>query len=210
MPDTGNLEHADDLRLVELCNHGTAAEAEAAFATLYHRHKDYVMRLAMRYTGGDRDLSLDVLQETFGYLLRKFPGVASPSGDGGLSEGDGVAGKPFVLTAKLTTFLFPVVKHNAMAAKRKARRYTPPAEDAPEPVAPAEHQADHEPDDVAAVLSGLSDERQEVLMLRFVDGLSLAEIAEAMGIPVGTVKSRIHLAIKQLRGDPRVREFFEV
>ncbi len=189
----GSLAEADDERLVELCNHGCAADAEAAFATLYHRHKDYVHRLAMRYTHGDHDLSLDVLQETFGYLLRKFP----PPGPG------------LTLTAKLTTFLFPVVKHNAMAAKRKAKRFAPPPEHMPEPQADPEHQADHQPDDIAAVFAGLSDDRREVLTLRFVDGLSLAEIAEAMSIPVGTVKSRIHLAIKQLRDDPRVREFFE-
>jgi len=187
------LQQLDDGALVERCNTADAAEAEAAFAVLYHRHKDYVMRLAMRYTGGDRDLSLDVLQETFSYLLGKFP----PAGQG------------LTLTAKLTTLLFPVVKHTAMAAKRKARRFAPPAEDAPDPAAPPGYQADHEPDDVAAVLAGLSDERREVLMLRFVDGFSLAEIAEAMGIPVGTVKSRIHLAIKQLRDDPRVKAFFE-
>jgi len=45
-------------------------------------------------------------------------------------------------------------------------------------------------------------------MLRFIDGLSLAEIAEATGIPLGTVKSRLHHAISKLRDDPRTREFF--
>jgi len=192
MPQTPP-DAADDLELVRRCNEGEPAEAEAAFAALYHRHRDYVHRLALRYTSGQNDLALDVLQETFTYLLRKFP----PTGEG------------LTLTAKLTTFLFPVVKHNALAARRKAKRFTPPPDDAPDQPAPPPHHSEHDPDDLKAVLSGLSEERREVLLLRFVDGLSLDEIAEAMGIPVGTVKSRIHLAIKQLRDDPRIHDFFD-
>ena len=52
--------------------------------------------------------------------------------------------------------------------------------------------------DLAVVLSGLSEEHREVLLLRFVDGLSLAEIAQAIGIPLGTVKSRLHAALVRL------------
>ena len=45
-------------------------------------------------------------------------------------------------------------------------------------------------------------------MLRFVEDLSLEEIAAALEIPLGTVKSRLHLAIKQLREDPKIRDLF--
>jgi len=48
-----------------------------------------------------------------------------------------------------------------------------------------------------------------VLLLRFVDDLSLAEIAKAMNIPLGTVKSRLHNALAALRHDPRTKEYFE-
>ena len=54
----------------------------------------------------------------------------------------------------------------------------------------------------------LSDEHREVLLLRFVDGLSLAEIAETLNIPLGTVKSRLHNALAFLRHDPRTRTYF--
>ena len=47
---------------------------EAAFAALYHRHKDWVAGLAYRWTG-DHAAALDVLQETFIYFLKKFPGL---------------------------------------------------------------------------------------------------------------------------------------
>ena len=62
---------------------------------------------------------------------------------------------------------------------------------------------------LAAVLSGLSEGHREVLLLRFVDGLSLAEIADALELPLGTVKSRLHYALDRLRQDERTREFFD-
>src|SRR5258706_502407 len=85
----------------------------SAFEPLYLRHRDWVYRLACRFTG-EHAAALDVVQETFAYLLAQFPG--------------------FRLTAKLTTFLYPVVKNTALAAKRRSRRLkfgeTPDVEDA--------------------------------------------------------------------------------
>ena len=75
---------------------------EGAFAVLYYRYRDWVVRLARRFTGNDDD-ALDVLQETFAYLLRKFPG--------------------FRLMASMTTFLYPAVKNLSIAARRKRDRY---------------------------------------------------------------------------------------
>ena len=60
----------------------------------------------MRYVG-DHDLALDVLQETFSYLLRKFP----PTGDG------------LTLRARLTTLLYPVAKNSAISQLRKQHRF---------------------------------------------------------------------------------------
>jgi RNA polymerase sigma-70 factor (ECF subfamily) len=48
-----------------------------------------------------------------------------------------------------------------------------------------------------------------VLTLRFVDDLTLAEIAVVLDIPLGTVKSRLHLAIRELRDDPRIKDLIE-
>src|SRR5690606_11144283 len=58
-----------DHELVAALNDGEAA----AFDCLYHRHRDWAAALAHRFTR-DRDTALDVLQETFLYLARKFPG----------------------------------------------------------------------------------------------------------------------------------------
>ena len=48
-----------------------------------------------------------------------------------------------------------------------------------------------------------------MLLMRFVDAMSLAEIGEALGIQEGTVKSRLHNAIATLRGDARTARYFE-
>jgi RNA polymerase sigma-70 factor (ECF subfamily) len=45
--------------------------------------------------------------------------------------------------------------------------------------------------------------------MRFLDEMTLREIAEALAIPVGTVKSRLHHALATLRDDPNTRRYFE-
>ena len=180
----GPIDRRSDEELVEICNLGDALEAARAFEALYRRHRDFVLRVARRFTH-DRELALDALQETFAYLLGKFP----PAGDG------------LTLTARLPTLLYPAAKNAAITAVRKARRYEDTG-DAVLDELPAETPGDGEPIDAA--LAALSPERREVLTLRFVDDLSLAEIAVALDVPLGTVKSRLHLALKELREDSRI------
>jgi RNA polymerase sigma-70 factor (ECF subfamily) len=186
--DMGDVDRRSDEELVDVCNVGDADSAAAAFEALYRRHRDFVLRVARRFTG-DRELALDALQDTFAYLLRKFP----PAGDG------------LHLKAKLETLLYPVAKNSAITARRKAARLSG-AGDAELEELPAAPEPQSESLDAA--LAKLSPERREVLTLRFVDDLSLAEIAAALQVPLGTVKSRLHLAIKDLREDPRTKEFF--
>lgn len=173
-----------DVELVAAMNGGDAA----AFEVLYFRHRDWVAGLACRFTG-DNDAALDVMQETFLYFLRKFPG--------------------FRLTANLKTFLYPAVRNLSIAARRKNARYQATA-DAAEQLeqAPAPQAVGTEAGDLQFVLAALPNEQREVLLLRFVDGLNLAEIGEAMDIPLGTVKSRLHNALQTLRQDQRTRDFF--
>ena len=63
-------------------------------------------------------------------------------------------------------------------------------------------------DDLATVMSALPDAHREVVLMRYVDGMTLREIAEALGAPLGTVKSRLHHALNTLRRDKRTREYF--
>ena len=56
---------------------------------------------------------------------------------------------------------------------------------------------------------GLSMEHKEVLLMRFVDGMTLPEIAEITSVPLGTIKSRLHHALAILRKNPKIREIRE-
>ena len=49
------------------------------------------------------------------------------------------------------------------------------------------------------MIDALPVRQREVLLLRFVDGMSLDEIAQALDIPLGTVKSRMHVGVNRLR-----------
>src|SRR5690606_33287129 len=168
-----------------------------AFAVLYRRHRDFVLRVALRFVA-ERELAHDALQETFTYLLRQFP----PTGRG------------LTLTARLTTYLYPIAKNFALTSARKSRRYTHADDELIEALPDADERtpekaADTSSDALDRALACLSPERREVLTLRFVDDLSLEEIAGALDIPLGTVQSRLHLAIKALRNDPTINELFE-
>lgn len=172
-----------DHELIELANRGDSD----AFEALYYRYRDWVYRLAWRFTGNRSD-ALDVLQETFTYLLRKFPG--------------------FELTSTMTTFLYPAIRHTSLAIRRKNRRFTSDDEVLGELVAPVPQQTEQSRSELAAVLTALPETQREVLLMRFVDGMSLQEIASALDIPLGTVKSRLHHALRTLRDDRRTRDYF--
>ena len=178
------MQNLSDQQLVDAINRGDAS----AFDTLYHRYRDWVVRLALRFTNHHDD-ALDVLQDTFAYVFRKFPG--------------------FRLTVSMTTFLYPVVKNLSIAARRKRTRMaSTDAIDTPDPVAAESVDPGRERSELETVLAGLPEGQREVLLMRFVDGMSLQEIADALEIPEGTVKSRIHNAIATLRTDERARRYF--
>ena len=180
---TPSADPRTDQQLVADLNGGDTS----AFDALYYRYRDWVVRLAARFAGHDDD-ALDVLQDTFGYLHRKFPG--------------------FRLTSAMTTFLYPVVKHLALAARRKRLRMT--SDDAPLQLVADEQRTDPRESrgELAHVLGALPETHREVLLMRFVDGLALEEIAQALEIPLGTVKSRMHNALNTLRTDPRTQAYF--
>lgn len=177
-----------DEALVDICNHGDARTAEAAFEALYLRHKDFVLRVALRFAP-DIDTALDVLQDTFVQLLRRFP----PAGEG------------ITLTARLTTLLYPIAKNAAITAARKTGRFPVAADITPEdvPAPPARDDGD-----LGRIFASLPPGQREALTLRFVDGMSLDEIAQALGIPEGTVKSRLHGGIANIRASPLLKDFF--
>jgi RNA polymerase sigma-70 factor, ECF subfamily len=164
----------------ELVAAGNAGD-DGALAGIYWRYREWAAAVAFRFTG-DRDSAQDVVQEAFAYLFGKFPG--------------------FRLRAKLTTVLYPAVRNIALAQKRKKRpeavgdglKVVGGASAAPIVAEPAIGGM------LAAALARLPEGQREVLLMRVVDEMSVAEIALALGIPEGTVKSRLHHAVAAMRG----------
>ena len=172
-----------DQELIEWINKGDPD----AFETLYYRYRDWIYNLAWRMTGSQQD-SLDVLQETFSYLLNKLPGLK--------------------LTASMTTFLYPVVRHLAFNICQKNRRFTSGEDNLDEiPVSISEDSTNNR-SELASALTILPEEQREVLLMRFVDDMDLKEIAAALNIPVGTIKSRLYRALDTLRKDSRTQSYF--
>jgi RNA polymerase sigma-70 factor (ECF subfamily) len=108
----------------------------------------------------------------------------------------------------MTTFLYPVVRHISLTIRSKNRRFTTDEEILSELTAPVLKDTQSSRSELAAVLAVLPDEQREVLLMRFVDDMSLQGIATALNIPVGTVKSRLHHALQRLRHDRRTRDYF--
>ena len=174
-----------DGELIDALNAGDVA----AFDALYFRYRDRVARLALRFNEGNHADAMDVVQETFAYLYRKFPG--------------------FRLTASMTTFLYPVVRNLSLAIRRKRRRVPLTYESILDVPAPQITSDDTRVAELGAVLGSLPSGQREVVLLRFVDGLTIDEIAATLKEPAGTVKSRLHHAIRALRQDPRISRYFQ-
>lgn len=187
MPDAGH-DHFPDDRLLALVQRADAADAERAFEALYFRHRDFVFRVARRFAGDDES-AMDATQEVFAYLLRKAPGLR--------------------LTGKLSTYLYPIARSCALDKRRAAARERRKLQGRPAPTErePGDQRAGSETppgglvDDraVARALESLPEGQREVLLMRVVDGLSVEEVALALDIPAGTVKSRLFHAIAAMR-----------
>ncbi len=185
MSEPATRDYRTDVQLFAAINRGDTT----AFDTFYQRHHAWVYGLAFRFTRNESD-SLDVLQDTFGYLIRKAPHLK--------------------LTAKATTFLYPVVKHAAIARLRKRNREGHLSiESVNELTAPPETTPPHL-HELHVVLARLPEAQREVILMRYIDDMTQDEIAAALNIPVGTVKSRLHHGVRTLRDDPHTRNHFDV
>lgn len=106
--------------------------------------------------------------------------------------------------AAASTWIFAIARNRRIDVIRRTRRPAPDPEDPlfqPDPgpdglatVSLAEREAR-----VRASLAALSPEQREILRLAFYDGLTHGEISARSGLPLGTVKSRLRLALARLR-----------
>lgn len=161
-----------------------AAGDPSAFDALYRRHRDWAYRLALRFTGTDAD-AWDVVQEAFLYLARRIPSLT--------------------LNTSLRTLLFPAIRNLAIKANAKRRKLVAGDELL---AALPDRSPNPATDDLLQVLQSLDLPHRQVIILHYLDDLTLEETAEVLAIPLGTAKSRLFHAHRLLRDNPRCRKYF--
>jgi RNA polymerase sigma-70 factor (ECF subfamily) len=167
-----------------------------AFRLLVQRYQGRAYRLALRIMG-DEDLAQDVVQEAF---LKAY---------GSLGRFEG--------RSKFYTWLYRLVFNLCIDTKRRDRSgaHVEWSEDQNFEPAPEAGAAGHgDPGDatpagalerkelrelMAQAIEALPEDARRTLVLREVDGLSYAEIARSLGVPKGTVMSRLHYARRRVR-----------
>src|SRR5690348_7346024 len=148
-----------------------------AFEQLYRRYARAVLGLALRRLG-DRGRAEDAVQETFASVWRSARTYRPERGRG-------------------APWLYAVAR-NAISDRGRAR-YEPPAEpeDAPALDATPDERAEQSWVSwrVHRALEGLPERERTLIELAYWSGLSQSEIAERLGIPLGTVKTRTRSAL---------------
>jgi len=157
---------------------------EAAFAALYQRFGPRTQRYLEGLLGPEA--ASDVQQEVWLAVFKGISGVANPRG--------------------FRTWLYQITRHRAIDFLRKMKREREllgavAAEVGEEGEALPELEVG--PAGIGSLmhaLSGLSPPHREVLILRYWEEMSYAEMALVAGCSVGTVRSRLHHAKRNLRG----------
>jgi RNA polymerase sigma-70 factor (ECF subfamily) len=165
----------------------------AAFDLLVQRHGRALLNFIYRYVG-DWDRAEDLLQDTY---LRLLESAAS-----------------FRPDRRFTTWIYRVAANRCVDELRqlKHRQHVSldgPVEDGERPLAETLPDDGPTPEEIAVArdtqrlvrkaIRGLPDEQRAALVLKEYQGLSYQEIAAVLGCPLGTVKSRLHHAMRNLR-----------
>ena len=150
------------------------------FQSFAPRVKSYMMR-----QGADANVAEELAQETLLMVWRK---AALYSGEKGSA----------------TTWIFTIARNLRIDRLRREVAWQPlpeGADDEPstDPLPDEELDTRERRDRVRAALAELPPDQSEVVTLSYIEGLSHAEIAERLGLPLGTVKSRMRLAYQKVR-----------
>jgi RNA polymerase sigma factor (sigma-70 family) len=161
-----------------------ARSDETALAELYDRYGRAAYGLALRVLR-DPGLAEDAVQEAFLHVWRSAEGF-DPS------------------RAKVGTWLLTFVHRRAVdLVRREQRRRVEPEDTAPVPTGPgADEDADRRSkrEIVQDALSRLPPEQREAIELAYYGGYTQSELAERLGEPLGTIKSRMFAGLQRLRG----------
>ena len=138
-----------------------------AFATLVRRHRDRLWAVALR-TLGDREEAADAVQDA---LISAFRGAERFRGD-----------------SAVTTWLHRIVVNACLDRVRRAQAR--PTTELPEIEVAAPARDVDTVLDVRSALGRLPADQRVAIILVDMQGLAVAEAAEVLGVPIGTVKSR--------------------
>lgn len=163
-----------------------AKGSESAFVRLFERHGERVFRYAWRLTrdqGKAEEVTNDVMLQVW-------------------KSADGFAGRSAV-----TTWLLGITRNLAFNSIRRKQHETVELSAVSEPVDEAsaadeqvkERSQQSLRSSIRSALGSLSAEHRDVVELTFFHELSYPEIAELIGVPVGTVKTRMYHAKRQLK-----------
>jgi RNA polymerase sigma-70 factor (ECF subfamily) len=175
-----NLAHLSDEALLALCERSD----EDALGELYDRHGGVAYGLAFRILRNE-GLAEDAVQEAFLTVWR-------------------TAARFVPEQAAASTWLLTIVHRRAVdLVRREERRRTEPLSESVEPV--GQESAEDiawlrlERERVQDALRQLPDEQREAIELAYYGGFTQTELAERLGQPVGTIKSRMFVGLRRLR-----------
>ena len=183
--ETAQREAARDAALVERFKKGDAR----ALDELFRRHREAAYGIAYRMVGSRED-ALDVVQESFIHVIRGIQAFRGQSA--------------------FRTWLYRIVTHAALDYRRwralraadslDAETAAEPAAAGPSEPSPLDEAADRDfRRAIDKALANISEKNRAALVLYASEGLSYQEIADVLGISVGTVMSRIYNARQRLR-----------
>lgn len=173
-----------DLSDEELLARVAAARDRAAFRVLFERYAGKLRAFLIR-GGAAPEEAEEATQEALTILWRRAE-TFDPE------------------RASAAAWIFTIARNRRIDLLRRGARPQPDPDDPlfqPDPPEPAEATLAKERRDAAvrAALSELGQEQLRIVRLSFFEGLAHAEIAERLGVPLGTVKSRLRLAFRHLR-----------
>ena len=167
------LDRLAEQLLVMRCQLGDEQAFEQIVAEYDSRLRYYLLKLV-----GSRDAADDLLQDVWLDVYRGIPRLRDPTA--------------------FRAWIYRIARDRAYRLIRRSHRHQPLFDD--QDYAAEDHEfTEEDASCIHEAIETLSAEHRDVLLLRFIEDLSYAEIAEIAGCSQGTVKSRIHYAKQMLR-----------